>query len=431
MTNSYGRRLIGALALSFLAVGLVGCDGGRRMMPTPNLHIGADGDPYADVPEVLRSSTIDVMYVTDRKPIVGKDGSVRYGSGRSHSIAFGSCMVEIGKDLSWETLVENTSARKRSKSLTMSIAGITEQARLPEIPLPVIKTDKGVVDDPKAVALQTTIAEQFHGEVRRRLAKTPRKEAYVYVHGFNNSFEAGAFVTAELWHFLGRKGVPITYSWPAGAGLNIRGYSHDRESGEFTVFHLKQFLRALAKLPELKKIHIIAHSRGTHVATSALREMFIEARGAKADLREVCKIGNLILASPDLDMDVTIQRLSAERFFLGPEHVTLYVTVNDRAIAFSNWLFGSRRRVGQMSFSDMSPDMKKRLASVPGASIISARVVLDFVGHDYYRSNPAVSSDLILMLRDNCVPGAASGRPLTEIAPNYWKIDDGYPHNGK
>jgi esterase/lipase superfamily enzyme len=414
------------LMVSTLFVGLVGCGGGgRELMPTPNLCVGVDGDPFADVPETLRSSTVDVMYVTDRKPVIGKDGAIRYGAERSHSLAFGMCLVQIGKGLSWETLVENTSGRKRSKSLAMSLS-IVEQARLPETPLPLVKTDKGLIEAPAAVAKQDAIVKKFHDELRRRLAKTPTKEAYVYVHGFNNSFESGAFVIGELWHFFGRRGVPITYSWPAGAGLNIRGYSHDRESGEFTVFHLKQFLRVLGALEELEKIHIIAHSRGTHVATSALRELFIEARGAKLDPQEVYKIGNVVLASPDLDLDVTIQRLGAERFFRGTERVTIYVTAKDRAIGFSNWLFGSRRRVGQMSLADLSPALMQKLAGLPHTNFISARVKLDFTGHDYYRSNPAVSSDLILLLRDNREPGAANGRPLTEVAGNYWRIEDGY-----
>ena len=71
-------------------------------------------------------------------------------------------------------------------------------------------------------------------------------------------------VIAELWHFLGRQGVPILYTWPAGFG-GLRGYTRDRESGGFTIFHLKQFLRLLASTPELEELNIIAHSRGTDV----------------------------------------------------------------------------------------------------------------------------------------------------------------------
>lgn len=50
----------------------------------------------------------------------------------------------------------------------------------------------------------------------RQLELTPRKELFVYVHGYHNSFADAAFTMAELWHFLGCIGVPIIYTWPAG-----------------------------------------------------------------------------------------------------------------------------------------------------------------------------------------------------------------------
>jgi esterase/lipase superfamily enzyme len=114
---------------------------------------------------------------------------------------------------------------------------------------------------PEVQAAYKQAAEQVRQEIRQRLALTQRQAAYVYVHGYNNTFEDGALVVAEFWHFLGRQGVPILYTWPAGIG-GLRGYTYDRESGEFTLFHLKQFLRVLASIPELEELHIIAHSPG-------------------------------------------------------------------------------------------------------------------------------------------------------------------------
>jgi esterase/lipase superfamily enzyme len=312
----------------------------------------------------------------------------------------------------------------------MSIS-ISEQARFPRTPLPIVKTDEGVIEAPTVKARQIESAKKFSDELRRRLASTDLKEAYLFIHGYNDSFEDGAYVISELWHFLGRRGVPMMYSWPAGAGLSVRGYEHDRESGEFTIFHLKQFLRTVAACPELKKINIIAHSRGAHVATSALRELFIEAKSAKVDPKKMFKISHLVLASPDMDLDVTIQRLGAEHFFLGVERFTIYVTAGDKAIGFSDWLSESRRRVGDMRLADLGPEMQKIVAGLPSTNFISAHVKLGFVGHDYYRSNPAVSSDLILLLRDNRPPGAANGRPLTKAAGHYWRITDDYLKKAK
>ncbi|MFB3076629.1 MAG: alpha/beta hydrolase, partial [Lysobacterales bacterium] len=38
------------------------------------------------------------------------------------------------------------------------------------------------------------------------------------------------------------------------------GYIYDRESGEFTVHHLKNLIRSLSGTPEIKRIHMYFHS---------------------------------------------------------------------------------------------------------------------------------------------------------------------------
>ena len=60
--------------------------------------------------------------------------------------------------------------------------------------------------------------------------------------------------------------------------------------------------------------------------------------------------------------------------------------------------------------------------------IIDARVAKPGAfGHDYFYSNPAVSSDVILLLRHQLPPGAANGRPLGSSKDGFWFIDDRYP----
>jgi hypothetical protein len=62
------------------------------------------------------------------------------------------------------------------------------------------------------------------------------------------------------------------------------------------------------------------------------------------------------------------------------------------------------------------------------AQIIDARISNPGAfGHDYFHSNPAVSSDLILMMRYHLLPGAENGRPLRVTKNGFWTIDDDYP----
>lgn len=405
---------------------LCGCKG-RQLMPTPNLFADSETDPFAEVVPELQTNKVDVLYLTDRVPVERKDGTLRYGYERSQSLAFGSCIVEIGRDVSWEVLVENSRRRQRSVALPLTVQSITEHARLPATPFPFIQDGSSYKDDPATVARAAEIAEIFRRELQERLALTARKEAYIFIHGYNNTFEDAVFVIAELWHFMGRGGVPIAYTWPAGHPGLLRGYTYDRESSEFTIYHLKQLLRFLASCPELQKIHIIAHSRGTDVATSAVRELIIESRARGVDPKAEWRIDNILLAAPDLDMQVVSQRLGAERFFYGVKRLTIYVSQSDKAIGIASWLFASEHRIGRLRYEDLSPAQQAALASVRGISIVDARVRTSGIGHGYFHSNPAVSSDVILLLRDDREPGAVNGRPLFEHAPNYWELREGYP----
>jgi esterase/lipase superfamily enzyme len=395
-------------------------------MPTPNLYVQSSSNPFATIAPSLRTNTVDVLYATDRQPIHPEDGTLAYNYQRSPSLAFGSCVVEIGDNVSWETLVEESRQRQRSAKFPLYLRTITEQGRFPATPLPLVRRNGQIETDPAVQAAQDQAAAQLQHILRERLALTPRKDAYVYIHGFNNSFADAAFVMAELWHFLGREGVPIIYTWPAGAGAGLRGYTRDRESGEYTIFHLKQFLRILATTPEVERIHLIAHSRGTDVATSALRELFIAAQAAGRDPRSVSKLSNVVLAAADLDLEVVNQRLGAERVGLGVERITIYVSQTDRAIGFSGCLFVSARRVGQVRPEDLSAEQRQNLEVTARTQIIDARVSAGAIGHAYFYDHPAVSADLVLLLRDNLEPGSP-GRPLVQRGANFWEITEGYP----
>ena len=119
----------------------------------------------------------------------------------------------------------------------------------------------------------------------------------------------------------------------------LRGYTHDRESGELTLYHLKECIKALAQCPEVEAIHLIAHSRGTDILFSALRELIVRTRITGNDPQETLKIGNVIMAAPDIDLDVSSQRFSPDRLYDGYELLTVYVSAHDRAIGSAEWLF--------------------------------------------------------------------------------------------
>src|SRR3954468_10668564 len=90
-------RNVSLALLVTLAAATAGCQ--RSLMETPNLFRLREEDPFANVPEALRTPQADVVYVTDRKRDDDGTGPIEYGSERSREIAFGIVTVKLGNNL--------------------------------------------------------------------------------------------------------------------------------------------------------------------------------------------------------------------------------------------------------------------------------------------------------------------------------------------
>lgn len=427
--QSVNPRNVCTLAPLFLAVlFLSGCAGPRPLMPVPNLYIG-EGAPelFTALPSELQDNRVDLLYVTDRVPETDDDGALTYGYGRSRSTAFGSAIVTIEPDLAWDELQRVSLEQDRSTRLSLHLTSLDERGRFPETPRPIVLIDGQAQPDPAAVEMSRITEQSFRAEIRRRLALASKPEVVLFVHGYNNEFEDAAQTLAELWHFLGREHVPILYTWPAGRG-GATGYNYDRESGEFTVHHLKNLIRSLSSIPEIKRIHMIAHSRGTDVLSSAIRELALVARAEGETASDRLRDSHVVLAAPDLDLDVVSQRIVAEQIGREAKNITVYTSKEDKAIGLAELLFKSVARIGRLGVEDLQAEDLLAMEKIEGMSFIDLQENTGGTGHGYFHSNPAASSDLILLLRYGLAPGAENGRPLEFVAPGFWLIKPDYPY---
>lgn len=413
----------GPVAVVFLALVLVGCASTQELMPTPNIYADGGGYPESSVAPVFRSNEVDLLFATDRAPERNDDGRLEYGTRRSASLGFGSAIVEIGDGLTWQELVEMSDTPSRSTSPAIRVTSRTELGRFPATPHAFLVVDGKAQEDPEVRAEYDRVAAQFRQELGRRMAQSGQYEVHIFIHGFDNSFDWAAGSLAELWHFLGRRGVPLLYSWPAAHG-GLFGYFVDRESGEFTIYHLKNLIRLLGSFPEVERINILAHSRGTDVTASALRELIIEARAAGHGPSKLYRIENLIMAAPDLDFDVVRQRLMAEK--IGPAfgQITVYTTDADQALGASETLM-SGTRFGRIRAEDLGEQEQAIFKRVKNVAFIDVHGVQSFIGHAYYLDNPSTSSDIIRVLNAGHKPGSPE-RPLEHRILNFWDMPADY-----
>jgi len=418
----------------------VGCAGAPRLMPTPRIYAAA-ARPLFTGPAPPTTS-VDLLYVTDRVPVTKPDGSLAYSSDRSRSMAFGSVTVEIGEQVSWPVLAQLSTESPRELPLELQLGAATELGRFPPIPYDVDPVPGGITRSPAVVDVHERAAAGLQAEVARRIAASPRKEVVLFVHGYANTFQDAAFSMADLCHFFGREFVCGIFSWPAGGSRGMMaGYNVDRESGEFAVQHLKQAIRLIAQTPGVERIHLMAHSRGTDVVASALRELNIEAYVAGDSVANRFKLKNIVLLAPDIDGDVAAAKIfgvvsdpdlaygaapQPRKVFSGPGvHITCYASWGDKALTLSEFLYGSLVRLGRLDVERLS---KEQAAKAVGLAylvdFIQVKATPGFLGHSYFTSDPAVSSDLVALIRYGLKPGEP-GRPLEEIQRPFWRIPAG------
>jgi len=175
--------------------------------------------------------------------------------------------------------------------------------------------------------------------VKVGLGLLPRsRRVLVYVHGFNNHFDDAVYQLAQIAHDSGADAAPILFTWPSRGSLFE--YVYDRESTNSSRDALEETLRSIAKDPGVGEITVMAHSMGSWLLMETLRQMSIR------EGRVQPKICNVILASPDLDVDV----FATQWRDIGQPRprLTVFVSRNDTALRVSRRLAGNVDRLGQI-----------------------------------------------------------------------------------
>ena len=121
--------------------------------------------------------------------------------------------------------------------------------------------------------------DEFLQTLRTQVAKSERREVFVFVHGYYTSFAESVRLTAQIAHDIDFDGVAIAYSWPSEAWL--AGYLIDGVNAEWTIPHLAEFLEMLANESEVEHIHLMAHSMGTRALVRAIREYMRDREGVR------------------------------------------------------------------------------------------------------------------------------------------------------
>jgi esterase/lipase superfamily enzyme len=247
----------------------------------------------------------------------------------------------------------------------------------------------------------------------RRLAvsKNFPNQVFVFVHGYNVSFDNAVRRAAQIAYDLKFDGGTFLFSWPSRGQLNVRAYFSDRDTVDITAEHLRQFLEKVVAETKAEKVHFIAHSMGNLVLLRALEKIGSEAPA----LRPV--IGEIIQAAPDVDTDVFKQMV--ERIKVRGANLTLYASASDKALWFSGWL---RKGTRAGFISEKQPLI---VAGVDTIDITRAGTGLFGLNHDVYSASPSIVADMRRIFEHSVRPPDKRTKefePVVSKEGTYWRL---------
>jgi esterase/lipase superfamily enzyme len=245
-------------------------------------------------------------------------------------------------------------------------------------------------------------ADSFYRDLRAQVKSSADKAAFVFIHGFNVSFEDAVRRTGQMAYDLNFRGAAILFSWPSRA--SEKKYFADEATITSSVKHFQDFFDAVIRRSGAEVLHVIAHSMGNRVLLSALQRL--------AALTQRPKINNVILAAPDEDRQTFTQ--VAKEIQKLPKRVTLYASAKDRALQASKAIHDAPR----------AGEAGKNLIILPFLDTVDASTVdTDFLGHSYAMGDRFVLSDVFELLRRGTAPDDRAGlrKVVTgALAGPYW-----------
>ena len=173
-----------------------------------------------------------------------------------------------------------------------------------------------------------------------RIKRMPGRRVLIFVHGFNTRFEEAVYRFAQIVHDARVDVAPVLFTWPSGG--RVTDYVYDRDSAVYSRDALEAVLQALVKDPNVDSISILAHSMGNYLAIESLRQMSIRDHGLSPKIRDV------MLASPDIDVDVFRRQIAEIDAGPRPAQFTLFISRDDRALGLSSFLARDSTRLGAL-----------------------------------------------------------------------------------
>jgi esterase/lipase superfamily enzyme len=223
--------------------------------------------------------------------------------------------------------------------------------------------------------------DDFVRALRQQIKDSPSKDLFIFVHGFNNTFEDAARRAAQMAYDLDFDGTPLLYSWPSQGSATA--YAVDEAAVGISGRKMADFLETVVAESGAERIHVLAHSMGNRALIEAMQTYL--AKRSPDKRRHI--FGQIVFTAPDVDRDYFVDAIESLRG--AAERVTLYASGNDYALRSSQFLHGAPRAgtAGEV------------IIKLPGLDTIDMSAVpADALGHSYFAANSGAIYDVFRLL---------------------------------
>ena len=359
---------------------------------SPTRGLGSpSGAPAAPPAQKEEFDIVPVFYGTDRQR-AADDKRLSYGFERARQLEIGRALVTVPKSHTVPQVERPWAIRIPYFNVT-----IYEEAEDPNRHFTMRE-------------IKSLSRDELLALVRERLATSARYKdhAFVFVHGYNTTFDNAVYRTAQIAYDLKFDGAPFLYSWPSGGAVG--SYTYDRESAGQAEPFLTEFLKMVAEQSGAKSISVIAHSMGNQLVLRVLQDL------QRATPPGVV-LNQLVLAAPDVDRDAfeniakTIKGIA--------KGITLYAAANDYALGVSRRFHGGVPRAGDVPLA--GPLLVEGIDTIDVTSASTDSLGLN---HSGYAENNALVNDIALLIQTGERPPEKRVPILERVSTDkgdYWR----------
>lgn len=317
---------------------------------------------------------VNVYYVTNRSPTVGKPAHYSDVLALKPIASYGICEVSIPPT---------------HKQGQMERPAIWRFEPVEDVRQHIVITGRQLVPGEKLFQQRLHTAFQQSGS-----------EAFLFIHGYNVEFDDAVRRTAQLFRDLQFDGVPILFSWP---GQNAWWRYPAAESAvDNSARLLEDFLKNMLVNERLTAVNVVAHSMGNRILTTALERLALQ--------RINPGVANIVMAAPDVNVAdfgavSKVLKDSAKR-------TTIYSSSADVALLLSK-AFHSYPRLGEAPPLQLSPQID---------TIDASAIKRDLLGHSYFGDSVSVLRDIFLLIKQGLEPPKRFLQQKTVGSLPYWLV---------